>query len=286
MKHILLTALFIVITVPMALLPRGLAIRLGRAIGVAAYILWKPRRRIAIENLKAAMSRGAIETDRRPEDIIRENFRLMGRSLAELVKVYYGFGGRIFDSVRVEGLEYYEAARARGKGVILVGGHCSNWELMTLCVSSKIGPFHGVARRQSNPYINHFIIKAREKFGSGVIYKEGALKKFISILKQGGTVGVLMDQSVIPEEGVLVDFLGAPAWTTKMPALISRKTGAAVIPGFMHRTSDGYVIRLHPEVMFSGDEKADTQLLTSYVEDYVRENPTDWLWVHRRWKRT
>ena len=170
--------------------------------------------------------------------------------------------------------------------MIFIGGHCGNWELMVLCVASKIGRFHGVARRQSNPYVNNFIIKAREKYGSGVIYKEGALKKFIAILKKGDAVGVLMDQSVIPEEGVLVDFLGAPAWTTKTPALLARKTGAAVLTGFIYRTSEGYIIRINPETELSGNEVEDTQTLTRYIEGYVRSNPADWLWIHRRWKRT
>ena len=67
-----------------------------------------------IANLEAAIKRGAIRSDLPAREIIRQNFRNMGRSLAELVKVYYGLGDRIIESVKVEGLEHYQAALQRG----------------------------------------------------------------------------------------------------------------------------------------------------------------------------
>jgi KDO2-lipid IV(A) lauroyltransferase len=287
-RHLLELIVFLAISSPIALLPLGLSIRAGELIGLFAYYLLTGRRRIALENLRAAVERGAlrIPDSWTPEDVVRESFSNMGRYLSEIVKVYFGLGDGIIRDVQVEGLEHHEKARARGKGVIFVTGHCGNWELWALTLPTMIGRAWGVARRQSNPYVDWFIVKARERYGGSVIFKEGALRKTISVLRQGGTVGVVMDQAVLRKEGVLVDFLGAPAWTTRLPAALARKTSAAVIPTFIYRKDKGYVIRIHPEVELPGEDAADTRIMTEYVEGYIRENPSRWLWVHRRWKHT
>jgi KDO2-lipid IV(A) lauroyltransferase len=209
----------------------------------------------------------------------------MGRSLAEVVKAYYGLGGALVGGVRFEGIENFERARAAGKGVMIITGHCGNWELMQLAVSSRLGGLSVVARKQDNPYLNAFIERTRERYGSRVIYKQGALKKLLTALKAGGTTGVVMDQAVFPEEGVLIDFLGAPAWTTKTPALLGKRTGAAVLPVFMRWADGGHVITVHPAVELAGDESEDTKRISGYIEEYIRQDPADWLWMHRRWKR-
>jgi KDO2-lipid IV(A) lauroyltransferase len=100
-----------------------------------------------------------------------------------------------------------------------------------------------------------------------------------------------MDQAVIPEEGVVIDFLGRKAWTIKIPAIMARRLKPAVIPAFIHREGGRYIGTFYPEVQLSGEtdpEKAvleDTRILSSYIENYIREHPDQWLWIHRRWKR-
>lgn len=284
-KHLPVTVLFIVLTLPLAAMPLRLAIWVGQALAGLVFLLWRSRRRIAIANVQGAIDRGAIKTDMPAEEVVRRNFRLMGRYLAELVHIHYGRGDRIVSSVKVEGLENFRAAKAEGRGVILIGGHCGNWELMALCSALFAGRLFGIARRQSNPYINEFIVKSRKKYGSGVFYKEGALRKFLSILKDGDSVGVLVDQAVIPQEGVKVEVLGAPAWTTKTPALIARRTGAAVVPAFLYLRDGQYTFKFKPALRLTGEETSDTQLISSCVDEYVKEHPDSWLWIHRRWKR-
>jgi len=117
------------------------------------------------------------------------------------------------------------------------------------------------------------------------------LKPIMKKLKNNECIGILMDQAVIPEEGYVLDFLGSGAWTIKTPALIARKTGAAAMPVFMHRHDGGHTITLYPEVELSGNNdretavKEDTAKFSSYIENYIKDHPTEWLWIHRRWKR-
>jgi KDO2-lipid IV(A) lauroyltransferase len=259
---------------------------------MTAFFVWKSRRKIALENIAASISSGNIEGN--PEDIARENFRNLGRSLVEIIKIYHGLGSAIFRNLEIRGVDNLRRAAEKGRGVLFITGHCGNWELMALAASYRISPISVVARPLNNPYLNGLVERVRGKYGNSIIYKSGALRKIISQLRMGGCVGILIDQSVIQDEGVLIGFLGRPAWTLKTPAILARKTGAAVVPAFIKRTGDGNLIEVYPEVVLPEPGSRDTgevivedtRLLSSYVERYVRENPSEWLWMHRRWKRT
>ena len=283
--------LSIILSIPVAVLPLQWALKAGEVFGLLLFYLWGSRRRIAIENLsKSILSQGLGVSDS-VEKIIKNNFKNLGKSFTEVIKIYFGLGKQIIDSVSVEGIEHVYAAQAKGKGILFITGHCGNWELLAIVTSVKLSGVAVVARPINNPYLNRFVEHVRQKYGNSIIYKRGALKPIMQGLKKNCCVGILMDQAVVPEEGYVVDFLGRGAWTTKMPALIARKTEAAVLPVFIHRENHGHRIKFYSEVkLFTGDdrEKAlreDTEKFSAYIEHYIREHPTEWLWIHRRWKR-
>src|SRR4030043_1261838 len=283
--------LFIILSIPVAILPLKLSIKAGQILGLVVFYLWGSRRRIAIENLKNTISSKPITTAEPAEKVIRDNFRNLGKSFAEVIKIYYGFGKKIIDSFDMEGTENFKQAKSKGKGVLFLTGHCGNWELMSIAASVKLSNIAIVARPINNPYINKFVESIRQKYGNSVIYKQKALKPIIQALKNNDSVGILMDQAVIHGEGYVIDFLGRGAWTTKMPALIARKTGASVLPAFIHRTDGRHKIKIYPQVELSGDNdkenaiKEDTKKFSRYIEEYIKEHPAEWLWIHRRWKR-
>lgn len=272
-----------------SLLLSVLPCKTGKIIGLLLYYVWGSRRKIAIDNLKKSSIFPHLS--RTPELIIKDSFRNLGLSFMEVIKIYHGRGGAIIEGITINGIKNFEDASSRGKGVIILTGHCGNWELMAIASSSRMARGSGVARPLKNPYLNKFLEETRSRFGNSVIYKKGALKKILSALKNGGNVGILMDQAVLPDEGYLIDFLGQKAWTTKMPALVARKTGASVLPVFMRRTDKGHDIDIYPEIELSsaaGQEDAlmeDTKKFSHYIEEYIRQNPSEWLWLHRRWKR-
>lgn len=305
MKHVrrvLEAVLFILISIPLAVLPYKVALKAGELFGLLLFYLWGSRRRIAIENIKESLVSGQGSPPPspplarggwggNPELIARETFKNLGKSFVEIIKVYYGFGGEIKDSVDIEGIENFNKAKSKGKGILFIAGHCGNWELMAITMSAKLSGVAVVARPINNPYVNKFIESVRQNYGNSVIYKQGALKTIIRTLKNNGCVGILMDQAVIPDEGYVIDFLGRGAWTTKMPALIAKKTGAAVLPVFIHRTNIGHRMKIYPEVELSNIvdmESAvleDTKNFSRFIENYIHEHPAEWLWIHRRWKR-
>lgn len=277
---------FLGLTFVLALLPLRLAKRLGAIAGRLLYRLWGSRRKIAIENIREAISRGALPGSVSPEEVVAGCFENLGISFIELVKVYYGLGRRILDGVAIKGEDQLRKSRRSGRGAMFVTAHAGNWELMALKSGLEWGGVGVVARPLDNLYLNRFLERAREKLGNRVIYKKGALRQVLRMLKAGGIVGILMDQAVIPEEGHIVPFMGRGAWTTKMPVVLAKRTGAAVFPVFIRRTATGHEIVIHPLADLEGPEEEVLERLNRAIEGYVRENPDQWLWIHRRWKRT
>lgn len=294
MTHVLwsLQCLFVVIaTLPIALLPHRLSLKLGERLGDLLYLCWGSRRKIAIENLKAAVSRKALSISASPEDVIKENFRNLGRSFVEIVKIYYGLGDHIIRNVKIRGAENFAKASKKGMGTLVITGHCGNWELNALAAAANLTNLHVVARPVDNPYLNRLIERTRRKYGNRVIYKKGALKKILFALSKKEVVAILMDQSVLSAEGVIADFLGKKDYTMKIPAVIAMKTGSPVLPAFIRRSEEGHIIEIGEEVALDrseGGEKtvhANTVKLSQCIEGYIKQNPTEWLWIHRRWKR-
>lgn len=288
----LIEAVFILLlSAPLAILPLRWAKKAGELLGLLLFYIWSGRREIALKNLSESVSAHGLTISESVGEVIRDNFRNLGKSFAEVMKIYFGVGKKVVDSVRIEGGENFRNASAKGRGILFVTGHCGNWELLAIAASVKLSQLAIVARPVNNPYINAFVEHARKKFGNSVIYKKGALKPIIKTLRNNECVGILMDQAVFPEEGYVIDFLGRGAWTTKMPALIARKTRAAVLPAFIHRADEKHIIRIYPEIKLSDSDdleeavKKDTIAFSSHIEKYIREHPSEWLWIHRRWKR-
>lgn len=276
---------FLAFTALIAVLPVRLAKGMGRAIGRLLYHAWGSRRKVALTNIREARDRGSLPLSITPEQLILECFQNIGLSFVELVKIYYGLGGDILDKITFRGIENFDRVKASERGVILITAHSGNWELMALKCSRVLGRIGIVARALDNPYLNRILENSRARFGNAVIYKKGALKQLLRWLKNGEIVGILMDQAVLSDEGVIMDFLGRGAWTTKMPVLLAKRTGGALLPLFIKRTRTGHEVTIHPEVDIRGTEEQVLRRLNGVIEEHIKENPSEWLWFHRRWKR-
>ena len=281
----------VLITLPVAVIPYKISLRLGGALGSLLFFFWGSRRRIAVDNLRSAVSRGAVTITSSPEDVIRENFKNLGKSFVEVLKIYYCLGRPVFERIEITGAENVGKAYEKGRGVLYITGHCGNREVLALTVGMRLGKVHAVARADNNPFLNRLVEKARRTYGNIVIYKGGALKKTLAALKSGEAVGILMDQSVVRSEGVIMEFLGKKDYTMKTPALIAMKTGAPVIPAFIRRVEGGHRIEIGEEIALDKTEDSEKDVYTNTVkfsrciEEYIRHNPAEWLWIHRRWKR-
>jgi len=253
----------------------------------------KQRRLIAIRNIEASfpfLERQPGWLRRDAAILARETFENLGRSVVEDCKIYHGRGRKLIDAVQFRGMEHFEQAQSKGKGVAFITAHCGNWDLLALAFGARVHEIGVVARRQDNPHLNTVLERIRQSYGNQVVYKNTALRAMLATFKKQGIVGMLIDQAVGADEGILVEFLGRPAWATKLPAYIARKSGTPMVPVFIHRDGDAQIITFYPELVPSSAPDLETAAaedvaaLNGYIERYVIAHPTQWYWIHKRWK--
>ena len=259
--------------------------------GVAIAFYWlHPRlRRVGMRNLELAFPEKSLAERKR---ILKNVYLSLGRLLAEIPK-FPAYTLENVDRIAVyDGLENYLTARDRGKGVLFMTAHLGGWE-----IGSFVHSMHGhwlniVVRDLDNPLLNRWVRDLRTLHGNKTYDKDDYARGLLSAMKRGETVGVLMDTNMTPPQGVFVNYFGLPACTAGGVARVAMRTGAAVLPAFTiwDETLGKYRIRFEPAIptVCTGDDDADaianTQNYTAAIEQAVRANPEQWLWVHRRWK--
>ena len=272
----------------LGLLPRPLALAVGRAIGRIVYNLGGKLRRTGERNLELALPR--LGEDERAR-ILRGCFANLGRLLGEFSHLPRASPESLRRIIECEGLENLDAARKDGRGVILFTGHLGAWELSSFALSAFGYPMSFLARRIDNPKVEELIERTRTRFGNRSIDKRSAARPMLRALHAGGIVGILVDLNTHPHEAVFVDFFGIPASTTSGLATLALRTGSMVLPVFIPWDEERgrFVLRVDAplEIKPSGDDAEDirrlTALFTSTIESYVRRFPDQWLWIHRRW---
>jgi KDO2-lipid IV(A) lauroyltransferase len=273
----------------LGLMPRRLSRAFGIGLGRAVYLLHVRLRRVGMRNLALAFP---DKTEAERAVILRGVFTSLGRQLAELCQFPKYRLENVEQVVVYDGLENYERAYARGKGVLFLTAHFGAWELSAFAHSLHGHWLHVVMRPMDNEYLDRLIQSYRTMHGNKTVGKDDFVRGLLAAMKAGEVVGILMDTNMTPPQGVFVDFFGIPACTASGLARIALRTDAAVVPGFTiwDEALGKYRLRFDPavELVRTGDLEVDivanTQKFTKVIEDYVRKYPEQWLWVHRRWK--
>jgi KDO2-lipid IV(A) lauroyltransferase len=270
-------------------MPRPLSRAFAIGISQAVYLLHFRLRQVGMRNLAMVFPEKS-EAER--ARILRGVFASLGRQLAELCQFPKYTPENIDEVVTYDGLENYERAYARRKGVLFLTAHFGGWELSAFAHSLHGHWLHIVMRPMDNQYLDRLLQNYRTMHGNKTVAKDDFVRGLLAAMKAGETVGILMDTNMTPPQGIFVDFFGIPACTASGLARIALRTDAAVVPGFTiwDPALRKYRLRFDPalELIRSGDLEADiaanTQLFTRVIEEYVRKYPDQWLWVHRRWK--
>ena len=273
----------------MGLLPRPLARAVGIALGLTVFRLHRRLREVGMRNLALAFPQMPAEERRR---IVRGEYISLGRQLAEVCLFPRYTCANVTDVVVYDGLENYQKAFARGKGVLFLTGHLGGWELSAFAHSLQGHPMWIVMRPLDNPYIDRLVQSYRTMHGNKTVSKDDFIRGLLAAMRAGEVVGILMDTNMTPPQGVFVNFFGVPAYTASGLARIALRTDAAVVPTFTTWQKDigKYTLRFDPalELIRTGDNEADivanTALFTSVIESFIRRYPDQWLWLHRRWK--
>jgi Kdo2-lipid IVA lauroyltransferase/acyltransferase len=244
------------------------------------------RRSVAEDNLARAFPDWDSE---RRRHVLREHYREVGRiafeypRLAELGRAPWG--EYVMDPV---GFEHIEAARAQGRGAIILTGHFGNFELFGTAVSAR-WPIAFVVRPQSNPHVDRWVVEQRRAAGAGVVSADTEVRRVYELLRANSLIAMVGDQDA-RRHGVFVPFLGRPASTAIGPARIALGTGAPILMAFARRHPDGrHELTVEPPLPMDpkGTPDAALRLTERHVarlEDWVRRYPEQWFWLHRRWK--
>jgi Kdo2-lipid IVA lauroyltransferase/acyltransferase len=273
----------------LGILPRPLARATGIGLAWLVYLLHARLREVGMRNLAMAFPE---KSDAERVRILRAEFASLGSQLAEVCHFPEYTRENVEQVVVYDGLENYERAHARGKGVLFLTAHFGGWELSAFSHSLHGHWMHVVSRAMDNEYLDRLIRQYREMHGNKTVDKDDFVRGLLAAMKAGEVVGILMDTNMTPPQGIFVDFFGIPACTASGLARIALRTHAAVVPTFTiwDAALGKYRLRFDPsvELVRTGDLEADiganTQKFTSIIEEYVRKYPEQWLWVHRRWK--
>jgi KDO2-lipid IV(A) lauroyltransferase len=270
-------------------LPRRMARAAGAAIAAIAFVSLGRLRRVGRRNLELAFPE--MPASQRAA-VLRQEYRHLGWLLGEFCQMFTYTRETADRFIRYQGLEHYLGARDRGKGVFVLTGHLGAWELSSFYHSLAGYPMGMVIRRLDNPLLDSLVNSIRCQHGNRVLHKDDFARGLIGAMRGGETVGILMDTNMTPPQGLFVPFFGVEACTASGLARVALKTGAAVLPGFLlwEESKRQYVLRFGPELTLAntGDSEADaasnTALFTAVIEETIRQYPSQWLWMHRRWK--
>jgi Kdo2-lipid IVA lauroyltransferase/acyltransferase len=269
-------------------LPQWAARVVCAGLATLCYAFWPNLRRAGSINLRVAFPDLPPRARRR---ILYGEFQTLGRMLADFAHFPRWNRENIEQIIIYDGFENFARAEKGGKGVIFITAHFGNWELASFAHGVYGHPCNFIVRRMDNPLLDALITRYRSASGGKKIEKTDFSRQVLRALKQGESVGVLMDQNMLLGEGVFVDFFGMPASTTTGPARAAKKTGAAIVLGLAiwDRKLGKYRLRFDPIEWIKRDNPeeeimANTANFTRLIEGYVRRYPDQWLWVHRRWK--
>ncbi|WP_256645655.1 LpxL/LpxP family Kdo(2)-lipid IV(A) lauroyl/palmitoleoyl acyltransferase [Thermomonas paludicola] len=255
---------------------------LGAGVGWLALRLLKDRREAARSNL--ALCLPALDAAQR-ERLLHANFRDVGIGLFEFARAWWGDAAPMRRSAHIEGLEILQQLQAEGRGILLVSGHFMTLEMCGRLLCDHV-PLAGMYRRHRSPVMEWAVLRGRLRYACAM-FGNSDTRAAIRHLKHGGVLWYAPDQDMRGKDTVFAPFFGIPAATITATHQFARLTGCAVVPFFHRREGGRYTLRVgQPLAPFpTEDAVIDSARVNAAIEAMVREAPSQYLWLHRRFKR-
>lgn len=270
-----------------AALPMRLLFAFGEFFGFCAWLLSAKYRHLAERNVAIAFANEKTLRERRR--LVRRHFQRLGANLLCSVKLTAMPPEKILQRVKVDNIEAMDREFRAGVPVVLVLSHLGTWELFAQLMPKFVGYVRNasVYQKLGNRFIDAHVRRTRGQTGLELFDRQQGFQPVIDLLRSGGGVGVLSDQHA-GDHGVWTPFFGQLASTSPLPALLAKRTRAALIAAGVYTIGKArwrmvFTERFDPPKADSSIA-ALTSEINQIIEQQIRVAPEDWFWVHNRWK--
>lgn len=266
-----------------AQLPYRVLIMSGKGFGQLVKFLVKSRRKVVAINTKICFPE-LNSTERKT--LTHQHFNELGIMLTQTLKAFLSNTKKIEQTAIIEGTEYLDACIEKNDGVLLVAGHFTGLDMGGKILCKKY-PIAGMYREHKHPLTEYIVTKSRLKYADKM-FKRDELRPIIKYLKSGGILWYAPDQNYRRGQSVFVPFFGKQASTITATHQMARLSGCKVIFFHVQRHSKSpyYTLTLSPPIenFPTKDPIQDTIRVNKGIEDMVKINPEEYLWVHKRFK--
>ncbi len=269
-----------------ARLPLPVALAIGRGIGRLFGAAASRQRTRAIDQLHACFPEKSHDE---VLDITRAMFANLGMNTIDMLRWLGGNDEELKRRVVAVNDHYLQQVAAKGKGIAVLTAHIGNFDVMALWAASR-HPLTILSKEIKNRGVNEYWMKKRSAAGLHILPAHKSYRACLAVLKRNEVLGFILDQNMTRDEGIFVNFFGKPACTTPGLAMLAGHAGAEVLPVFAFRKPDGnHEIRFWPPIPPPADRKpeslaAATQAYSDVMEEAIRLDPAQWIWMHRRWR--
>jgi heptosyltransferase II len=266
-------------------LPLPVLFVFGEFLGFCAWLISGKYRRLAKRNV--AIASGNEKSPAELRRFVRRHFQRLGANLLCSIKLTAMPLEKMAVHFDAENLDFIHRHLRAGRPVVLLLSHLSSWELFAHILPKYIGYVRNstIYQRLGNRFIDEQVRRVRARAGVEMFDRKEGFDKAIKLLREGGAIGILSDQHA-GDQGVWVPFFGRLASTTPLPALLAKRTGAAVV-GVAIYTAGRARWRIVVSSALEDDRKSVESLTAKanqVIEQQIRRAPEDWFWVHNRWK--
>lgn len=246
------------------------------------------RKKTTIENISKAFP----EFDKKKiKKVAFGSYKSFSKTIIEILYLPWMSNDEIINSIQIKGLEFVKEKYEEKNGLIMLSAHFGNWEFMAISIALQMGiPISVVVKSQRNEYVTNWLNKVREKWGNKIVPLGISIRQIYKELKEKNIVAMVADQRG-PSDGIRVNFFGRKASVYSGPAILALKTKAPIVYGIsVRQNDDSYKTELQEIELNNLPDNEDekiveiNQRLTDYLEKYIRQNPEQWLWMHKRWK--
>ncbi len=290
-----LTYLFIrLLGVVVTILPRPIAVVLMKSIGVIAFDYLRIGRSLTLRNLEDAFPDKTPAERRRIGRAAMANLMVV---VMDLLRVRFQKREKALSRVKLdpESEAICRQAMQEGRGVVYVAGHYGNWELLGGRLAAIGSPSVAIYQELRNPFLSRELNWIRRKFNIRPALRGVAVREVLKALKAKGAALFVADQEADPENGLMIDFFGKPASTFQGPAALAVRYNTPFLATAIHRERGHYRamcerldLKVFADLPADADEETRIRRLTeafvNWLEEMIRTDPRQYLWLHRRWE--